>query len=281
MSRHPSPLHRIAVVYGKHDFVNRAFAFAKRAANWPGMPLLPLISMAAGVLMATVGAFGTGTLPLGQRAGFWAVLMAMEIIKWQIWLMVMVRGKRDWSRACLIGMPVLAIVLPFEIQASFALVGVEVHFGPGDIWPKALVIGAVIFLTVSVVQWWRTPAPLAPPVAPVATADKRPAFLDRAGIARIGDLDMVEAEDHYCRLHLGSGGSVLLHLRFGDAIGQLAGVDGLQINRGIWVAAAAVRGAARDGRRWRLVLKGERRAPVSARFTGDVRARGWLRPPID
>lgn len=281
MTRYRMSFRRIGDPVGNHDFVNRAFAFVKHARHWPGMPLLPLISMAAGVLLATVGAFGTGTLPLGQRAGFWAVLMAMEIVKWQIWLIVMVRGERDWFRACLIGMPVLAIVLPFEIQASFAMVGVEVHFGPGDIWPKALVIGAVIFLTVSVVQWWRTPAPVATPVAAVAIANKRPAFLDRAGIARIGDLEMVEAEDHYCRLHLGGGGSVLLHLRFGDAIDQLAGVDGLQINRGIWVAAAAVRGAVRDGRRWRLVLNGERRAPVSARFTSDVRGRGWLRPPMD
>lgn len=282
MARNLLPFRRTGAPVGNHDFVNRAFAFVKRAGDWPGMPLLPLISIAAGVLMATVGAFGTGDLPWGQRAGFWAALMTMEIVKWQIWLIATVRRDSDWVRASLIGTPLLAIALPFEIQASFALVGVEVRIGPGDIWAKALVIGAIIFFTVTAVTWRRAsaPAPALIPVAPSAARQKRPDLLDRAGIARIDDLEMVEAEDHYCRLHLGGGGSVLLHLRFGDAIGQLADVDGLQINRGIWVAAASVRGAVRDGRRWWLVTTGDRRVPVSARFANDVRARGWLRPPV-
>lgn len=206
--------------------------------------------------------------------------MTMEIVKWQIWLIATVRRDSDWVRASLIGTPLLAIALPLEIQASFALVGVEVRIGPGDIWAKALVIGAIIFLTVTAVTWGRASLPASVPAAPPPAVDKRPALLDRAGIARIGDLQMVEAEDHYCRLHLGTGASVLLHLRFGDAMGQLADVDGLQINRGIWIAAAAVRGAVREGRRWWLVTTGDRRVPVSARFANDVRARGCLHPPV-
>ena len=36
-------------------------------------------------------------------------------------------------------------------------------------------------------------------------------------------------------------------------------------------------GAVREGRRWRLVLADGARIPVSARFAGAARSRGWLR----
>lgn len=291
MARHLPPLHRFPAADSKLDFVNRALGFVKRVGHWPGMPLLPLISIAAGVMMATVGAFGTGAIPLGQRAAFWAVLMTMEIVKWQVWLIATVRRDSDWMRACLIGMPLLAIVLPFEIQASFAVVGVDVRIGAGDIWARALVIGTIILVVVSLVHRWQVsgdraaPTPLAgstiEALAPIIQDQPRPALLDRAGLSRTDDLHAIEAEDHYCRLHLAQGGSVLLHLRFGDAMAQLSGIDGLQINRGLWVASGAVRGAVRDGRRWRLVLAGGQRMPVSTRHAAAVRQRGWFHPPRD
>ncbi len=281
MAHQPPPLRPIAVDPGKRDFANRAFAFAKRAGDWPGMPLLPLISMAAGLMLMMVGAFGTGAIPLGSRAAFWMLLMTMELIKWQAWLILLIKGQRDWAPVCLAGMLVLTPLLPLEIRASFALVGIDVQIGPGAVWVKALVISAIIFVVITVVQRRRLVALAAavpPPVVAIA-APVRPDLLDRAGIARLEHLIAIEAEDHYCRLHLAPGGSVLLHMRFGDAMGQLADVDGMEVNRGSWVASAAVRGAVRAGRRWQLALPGGRCLPVSPRCLPGVRARGWLRPP--
>ena len=72
------------------------------------------------------------------------------------------------------------------------------------------------------------------------------------------------------------GDKPLLLYRFGDALADLEGLDGLQVHRGTWVAARAVRSAEREGRRWWLTLPGGTRLPVSDRHLPAVRARGWL-----
>ena len=63
--------------------------------------------------------------------------------------------------------------------------------------------------------------------------------------------------------------------RFGDAVRELVGIDGLQVHRGAWVAAAGITGAARDGRKYRLRV-GDVEVPVSTTSLPAVRARGWL-----
>jgi DNA-binding LytR/AlgR family response regulator len=72
------------------------------------------------------------------------------------------------------------------------------------------------------------------------------------------------------------GDKPLLLYRFGDAIADLDGLDGLQVHRGAWIAARAVAGAEREGRRWWLRLPDGTRLPVSERHLPAVRARGWL-----
>ncbi|WP_374137290.1 MULTISPECIES: LytTR family DNA-binding domain-containing protein [unclassified Sphingomonas] len=275
------PIRVVAPAAGKSGFVNRVAGFAKRARAWPGMPIVPAVSVAAAIVMTLVGGFGTGALPLDRRALFWALLMLANFAKWQSWFVLMVKQPSDWTRAVLIGFPVLSATLPFEISGLLSLVGVDAQIGLGAIWARALVIGTVIYVMIMVLR--RNPdaaaLPVAnPPPSPVLSF-AHPPMLARAGIARISDLIAVEAEDHYCRLHLATGGSVLLHQRFGDAMTALAAVDGTQVHRGFWVAAAAVSGAVRDGRRWRLALSSGLSVPVSARFAAKVRGRGWLHPP--
>ncbi|WBY06730.1 hypothetical protein PIB19_14450 [Sphingomonas sp. 7/4-4] len=51
------------------------------------------------------------------------------------------------------------------------------------------------------------------------------------------------------------------------------------MHRGAWVAADAVEGAERDGRRWRLRLAGGAAISVSATYAAEARRRQWLRPP--
>lgn len=53
-------------------------------------------------------------------------------------------------------------------------------------------------------------------------------------------------EDRYLRIHT-DGGSDLILMRLRDAVGELAGADGLQVHRSFWVARAAVRAAGWPG----------------------------------
>jgi DNA-binding LytR/AlgR family response regulator len=92
---------------------------------------------------------------------------------------------------------------------------------------------------------------------------------------REAELWAIEAEDHYVRLILADGRAPLLSGRFGDALAQVAHIDGCRIHRGRWVADAAVCRVERDGRSWSAVLPDGRRLPISASHVGSVRERGW------
>ncbi len=72
------------------------------------------------------------------------------------------------------------------------------------------------------------------------------------------------------------GGTLLVHYRFRDAVGDLADVQGAQVHRGAWVADCAITGSERNGRRWSLHLADGSRVPVSETSIALCRARGWL-----
>lgn len=252
---------------GNRGFVNAARNFVKRARGLPGFPML-LIGGGAGVVLATItGAFGTNAFQLGTRFAFWAVLIGWNVVKWTAWFAWRVREQRDWRRAALIGSIAINIWLPLEIPLALWLFGVSSEVDPGRIWLEALGISATLFVILFFTG--RRPS------RPRAHADKR--ILFRAGVRELADIHAVRAEDHYCRLHLADGRSLLILARFADVLAELGDIDGEQVHRGAWVAAAGVDGAVRDGRAWRLLLRDGTRLPVSASYAACVRQRGWLR----
>ena len=135
---------------------------------------------------------------------------------------------------------------------------------------EALAISAVLFVLVILVR-----GPVSVP-APPATIDPH-GLLARAGVANPAALRSIVAEDHYCRVHGAETASALVHHRFRDALDEVAGLDGLRIHRGAWVADAAVTAARREGRRWLLVLTDGRSVAISARYVAAARTRGWLK----
>jgi DNA-binding LytR/AlgR family response regulator len=61
-----------------------------------------------------------------------------------------------------------------------------------------------------------------------------------------------------------------------DAVGRLAGADGMQVHRSWWVARKAVSEARREGRDVILVLADGREAPVGRDRLRALQAGGWL-----
>ncbi len=259
---------------GKSRFANRVRGFAKRA--WrdfpPGFPILWIACFGAAALMVVTGGFGTGNLSLGPRIGFWLLLMGWSALKWQLWFAWLVRKPADWPRVSLIGAPLLNLPLPLEIALCASAVGAPFVLNPFETWVSALAISALIIVVASLVAWVVLSRKAEPAAVP---AD---GLLGRARVAPEA-LAAVEAEDHYCRVRRRDGQSALIHYRFGDALAELEGVDGAQVHRGAWVAADAVEGAERDGRRWRLRLAGGTAISVSATYAAEARRRQWLRPP--
>jgi hypothetical protein len=251
---------------------NRGFAksarnFVKRVMALPGFAMLMLGGGAAIVLTTIMGAFGTIEMPFGQRLGFWSVLIGWNILKWLAWFGWMIRGPQDWRRAGAIGAVVINLPLPLEIPATLRLFGIASEIDPARTWIEAAAISATLFVVLFFVRPHRA--------VPATLADD--GILFRAGVRDLADVQAVTAEDHYCRLHLSGGTKPLVLARFADTLGELAGVDGEQVHRGAWVAAARVDGAMREGRAWRLVLADGTRLPVSASHLAAVRQRGWLR----
>ena len=259
---------------GNARFANGARNFVDRAgARLPGFAWLSVGVIAAAILMIVVGGFGTGAMPIGTRAGFWALLMGWNAIKWQAWFALTVRKPEDWWRASATGALILNLTLPLEIGGALALCGVGVAMEPVTIWIEALAISFVLFVLLVLVRRRVGKANEAAPPAAV----QPDGLLARAGLASPAALLAIVAEDHYCRVHIRDGSSALVHHRFRDALDEVAGLDGLRVQRGAWAADAAVVAASREGRGWVLELVDAGRIRVSAPHVAAVRARGWLR----
>jgi hypothetical protein len=274
-SARPAPLDRDPPRPGKRGFVKSALRFVNRvrpSRPLPGFPYLWIAGAAGAALMIVTGGFRTGAMPLGQRTLFWLLLMGWSTFKWQAWFYFTVRKPSDWTWSSAASALVLSVPIPLEIRLIARALGVG-GSAPDvfDTWGRSLAIGASIFLGSMLVVWGigrRRAAPAADePVADGLLAKAR---------TEPGKLAAILAEDHYCRVRRRDGSGALIHYRFGDALGEVAGIDGLQVHRGAWVAAQAVAGAAREGRRWMLLLDDGSKLAVSATHLPAVRARGWL-----
>jgi hypothetical protein len=257
-------------------FANGARNFVDRVdARLPGFVWLILGAVTAAILMIVVGGLGTWAMPIGMRAAFWTLLMGWNAVKWQAWFALLVRRHRDWWRAVASGALLLNLSLPLEIRIALVLCGSNGVMAPATtIWIEALAISGLSLGVVAVIVGRKAGAGQTASPLPAIRPD---GLLARAGLASPAALLAIVAEDHYCRVHMSGGASVLVHHRFGDALDEVAGLDGLRVHRGAWAADAAVVAAARDGRRWLLELADGQRLKVSAPYVAAARARGWLK----
>jgi hypothetical protein len=260
----------------KDGFAKRVRDFVNRAMSLPGFPGLPVAGAAAWVMMVVVGGFGTGEMPLAMRIGFWGILLGWNILKWQLWFVWLVRKPVDWPLASGLGAIVINLPLPIEITLILDLFGVGAPVDIARSWGQALVISLVIFATIFTIRWHRGITEVSPTADPAILPN---GLLARAGVKTPGAVLAIRAEDHYCRVYLTDGRNVLIHHRFGDALAEIAGLDGTQVHRGAWVAAAGVAGVRREGRKWMIVLPDGTMVPVSASHAKAARLRGWLRQP--
>jgi hypothetical protein len=249
-------------------FANAARNFANRVTALPGFIPLTASGLAAIVLATITGAFGTIAMAYPARLGFWSLLIGWNIAKWITWFAWRVRRPQDWRGAAAIGALVINLPLPLEIPLALRLFGVSSAIDPARTWIEAAAISVTLFVALFLAR-------RAGPAKAVIPADT--GILFRAGVRDLAEVHGLRAEDHYCRAHLADGRTLLVLARFADLRAELAGIDGEQVHRGAWVAAAGMDGAVRDGRAWRLVLTDGTRLPVSDTYLSAVRVRGWLK----
>jgi DNA-binding LytR/AlgR family response regulator len=78
-------------------------------------------------------------------------------------------------------------------------------------------------------------------------------------------------EDHYVHVTTSRGHELVL-LRFSDALKEVGDTDGLQVHRSHWVAKSFVDSLKRENGKVTLILKDQKRIPVSRTYADAVRA---------
>lgn len=170
--------------------------------------------------------------------------------------------------------PVLYLVLSLTLAVvvSAGIVGMTMLTGewvPFRFWPKLYGYVWVISIGITIVMVLRGQNNK-------TSLDQSANFENRipAKIAG-GTLYAINAEDHYLRIRT-SRGEALILMRLGDALVELAGMDGLRTHRSWWVARAGVREVLRQNGKITLELRDGTMAPVSRTYAPDLRSAGWF-----
>lgn len=233
-----------------------------------------VLLFAMGLFLAAVGPFGSNTAPPFVRFLYWpGVIVGGGVIGVAVDEFGGRRFANPWLRWTFTSIamtPGVCVLVWFASQLAYSS-GTGPH--PASLVWQVLVISAAVMGVRQLVNR----ANQAPESAPTAlpSADDA-AFRQRLSAPRrAAKLLAVEAEDHYLRVHTDAGDE-LITLRFADALGELAGVDGFQIHRSWWAAAGAIEGVRWRRGRGELRLQGGLTAPVSRTYAAQLKAAGWF-----
>jgi hypothetical protein len=232
------------------------------------------LAVAGGVILGVFGPFGSffnGNAML--RVFSWTVnLVAGTLILGGIVpavLRLCLRLKLGRTAGLLIGLLVATVpVALFSAVFGYWLWPQAVHeVRPEEWYTQALMVEAVmagLWLLISLAS--QAPRATTYPEAPLPEAqliDLREPVL------------CLQMEDHYVRIHRASGSRLEL-MPMHEAITRYGQAGGIQVHRSWWVSAAAIDGAEREVRNWRLRLSNGMMVPVARNRITEVRARGWI-----
>lgn len=273
----PKALHQL---FELRDNVIKAATTLSETMSAPS--LVPtFIWLGVTVILVIVNAFGVAAAFGSLSAlAFWGALVGANMLGWSAWRRFSPSARESADRRVLSAI-ILNVLLAIEVPLLYRLMGrTDATLDWKPFAYGLLATGFVMFLLraararhTAIKHGSDAIVPASTPLSMTPTIV--PNVLARAGIVAT-DLLSVRAEDHYCRLAVRGGTSLLLHYRFRDAVSDLVEVPGAQVHRGAWVADQAVKGWDRIGRRWSLNLVDGSRVPVSETSVGLCRARGWL-----
>ena len=237
---------------------------------WTGV----LVVVALGGLFSFLGVYDTDEMPLSQRFVFWTTTMVVGIGAAAIVApLVFNRLLRDHGAL----LQLVAIAAIISLPVTIVLVGFDNGFTrlwPLENWARQYTYSMVIALFLGSGGYIALKAfgfiggkSFSRDTA-VSPVDK---FLKRLPMKYRGaDLYAISSEDHYLRVHTGSGEHLIL-MRISDALRELDGADGAQTHRSWWVARNGVAEINRQNGKPAIILKTGVIAPISRSFTKAVR----------
>lgn len=234
------------------------------------------VAGAAALLLATSGAFDTGTRPFHERLIYWLIVMGTGSAWGQFcqgllprWLDLHGRPWRHIVALTVIVAGPMCLLVWAATGLFFARGLFPLSLLPRLVVPVLTITAAVSALIVLLGR--------AVPIRTTASEDaaKPVRFVERLPVQlRAARIIAVQAEDHYLRVHTDLGSDLIL-MRLSDAVAELDGLEGAQTHRSWWVAKDSVRDASRRDGRATLVLEGGLTAPVSRSYAATLREEGW------
>ena len=110
-----------------------------------------------------------------------------------------------------------------------------------------------------------------------ADAGSRPRLFARLSPAFSGDIQALQSEDHYVRVH-GAGHSELILMRLRDAILEMDDCPGCQTHRSWWVALEGIGEVSLSGQKPRVTLKSGVEVPVARSSIAQLKLSGLHAP---
>lgn len=271
---------------GKPHYADRK----DRYVNWPPLqfalrqlqasysdPRVLAALLAVGAIAGLTGPFGTfEALPIVPRLVYWLAIVAGT---WGAGLAgVALIGSLLNERAPL-PLRIAAETVGAAIPVTLYVAALSLLFFPRQsqevlslpaLFLYCLGISLAVITVLETVHGSRKPQTAPQPAA--APVSARPAITKRLPHPqRDAPLTHMSMADHYVEIHTEKG-SVLVLMRFADAIAETAGLEGLQVHRSHWVALHAVKGLARSQGRPVVELVSGQTLPVSRSYLPAVRA---------
>ena len=229
-----------------------------------------------GLYMAAVGAFSSASMQPAVRYAYWQLAMLGGGLIAALIEPLLARIGLLQRRPPLFAI-VQALVMTAPITVYIALLSALMFRHPFHLIQLRYVAPSVLTVDIAVVilAWLVRRAYRKPAAAPASDKAPPPAIRDRLPprLAR-AELQAVQAEDHYLRIHTSAGQELIL-MRFADALEALKDCDGLRVHRSWWVARGAVQEARWRRGRGELQIKDGVRVPVSSSHAAQVKAVDW------
>jgi hypothetical protein len=223
-----------------------------------------------GLLLGVIGPFGSYLNPMPLRILDQLIMNIGGMVLAGVLIPLQLRLGRRLGLPLLFSLAVVIVVTAVPIAALSALVSSLIwpwnlrYYHVSNWYFEALLMLTSLFVLWVVLEMARTAWRSGGAQAPAAPAT-----------AATGAAICLQTEDNYVRVHRRQGSTLEL-MPLHEAIARFGQTDGLQVHRSWWVAAAAVEGAERDVRNWRLRLVNGLRVPVARNRVIEVRARGWI-----
>lgn len=223
-------------------------------------PILWVVLICAGLVLALAGAFGTGdVLRPVPLALYWIVVAVLTYGTGQLVSGVLGRLAAGYAtpvRLGIVGLGAAVAITALLIGINFALF--EPFFTDTSAWWRFVGTSFVVVFLITVAINYA----FSVIGAEQTSGQQGPALLSRLPIEKRGALISLSAVDHYVEVVTTKGRELLL-MRLSDAIQETAPQQGLQIHRSHWIAVQHVARVTRDGQKAIVTMADGRALPAS------------------